>query len=389
MGSATSSGSARRLVLGVILGVSQPVLAANAPGAEPLPVRFSLRYSAPDGCPTSLDFQHAVESRAKHAEISDATQADVQLEVTLTPDGDQTAGGMVVVLADGSRSERRVADVSCDAAASSLAVMGALVLDARLPAPPEPAPAPAPAPAPVTPSRPIAAPPPASTAATRPVTVPAPRKATPAPGPELDIALRAHGSWESAVSRELPLGALAGGELGWSRPGVLSPAFGLNALIVLPRSISTSAGSASIRLLAARLLVCPLRLQIPLAAMLRPCAELDAGTLRAEAAPGVLNRGAGTMPWLAAGLAVRGELPLGAGLSLEVSVGGRALARHDRFYFRPGVPVHDVPPWSAGASVGLSYRLWASSGRTGRDRRRFGRTWSGLDDAHERTPPAR
>jgi hypothetical protein len=371
--------------LGAILGASQPTLAADATRAEPEPVRFSLSYSAPDGCPTSLEFQHAVESRAKHAEVSDATQADVQLEVTLTPEGERTAGGMVVVLADGSRSERRAADASCDAAASSLAVMAALVLDARLPAPPEPVLAPAP----VAPSTEITAPPTTSTSVTRPETVPAPRKAPPAPGPDLEIAVSAHGTWESAVSSEPPLGALAGGELRWSRPGVLSPAFGLNGLVVLPRSISTSAGSASIRLFAARLLACPLRVQLPLDAMLRPCVEFDAGTLRAEAAPGVLNSSDGTMPWLATGLAVRGELPLGGGLSLELGVGGRALARHDRFYFRPDVRVHDVPPWSAGASVGLSYRLWASSGRTGRDRRRFGRTWSGLDDAHERPPPAR
>jgi hypothetical protein len=385
MRNATSSGSARGLVLGVILGVAQPVLAADGATAEPLPVRFSLQYSAPDGCPTSLEFQHGVESRAKRAEISDAMQADVKLEVTLTPDGERTVGGMVVVLADGSRSERRVADALCDAAASSLAVMAALVLDARLPAPSEPVPAPAP----VEPSPPIPAPPAPPTAPTRPATVPAPRRAPPAPGPELDIAVRAHGSWESAVGPELPLGALFGGELGWSRPGVVSPTFGVNGLVVLPKGIRTDAGSASIRLFTARLLACPLGFRMPLDAMLRPCIELDAGALYAEAAPGVLNRSDGTMPWLGAGLAVRAELPLGAGLSLELSLGGRALARHDRFYFRPGVPVHDVPPWSAAGSVGISYRLWASSGRSGRDRRKFGRTWSGLDDAHERPPPAR
>jgi hypothetical protein len=61
------------------------------------------------------------------------------------------------------------------------------------------------------------------------------------------------------------------------------------------------------------------------------------------------------MPWLAGGLGLQAEVPLDAGLALEVAAAGRALFRHDIFVIRPGLPVHDVPPVSVGVSVGLSY----------------------------------
>jgi hypothetical protein len=121
------------------------------------------------------------------------------------------------------------------------------------------------------------------------------------------------------------------------------------------RRAVTSAGAASFRLLALRVGGCPWGLALPFDARVRLCAEADAGALRGAAETAVLNRAARTMPWLALGAGVHAEAPLAGDLSLEVGGGARALARHDRFFFRPGVPVHDVPPWSAGASLGLSY----------------------------------
>jgi hypothetical protein len=279
--------------------------------------------------------------------------AEVRLEVTLTPDGEHTAGVLLVTLTDGSSSERRVRDASCEAAASSLAVMGALVLDARLPAvgaggadAAEPV-------ATGTPGPPASAP--SATADRR--SVAAPRPAPPARHREPHVSVRAHALWESGVAPGGALGALAGGGLAWPRAGVLSPAVGASLLATLGRRETASAGAATFHLVALRLTGCALELGLPLDGSLRLCAELDAGALRGEADVDVLNHGARTMPWLAGGLALRAGVRLPAGLAVEADAAGRALARHDRFVFRPGQPVNDVPPWSVGLSLGLSYRF--------------------------------
>jgi hypothetical protein len=337
-------------VRALVAALGAALVPSSAIGQGATAVRYSVEYRAPEGCPSADEFQRGVESRAEHALRVDKADAVVELQVTLTRDEEHTIGVLLVTLSDGSSSARWVGDASCDAAVASLAVMSALVLDAEHRTAVEPEPEPATLPAAPPPGAP-------STAPVRPERRPAQPEPPRGQGAQLDVTLRAHALWERAVAPGVPLGALVGGELGWSRPGVLSPALGVNGLVVLSQEATTSAGSASFRLVAARLGLCLLRLRAPLDASLRLCAEADAGALRGDAAPGVVNSDARTMPWLAAGVTVRGEVPLGGGIAVELGVGARALARHDRFYFRPGVPVHDVPPWSAAATLGLSYGL--------------------------------
>jgi hypothetical protein len=338
------------LVPAALLALARAATAEEG-GTTPSPIRFSLSYQAPEGCPTAAEFQRGVESRATSAEPADEGDAAVRLQVTLAREEARTTGVLVVTLPDGTSSERRVGDASCEAAASSLAVMSALVLDAHLRGPEPPA---GETPASAPPASAGASPePPAPAPAERPVAA-TPRPASRDAEGGLRVRVRAHAAWESSVAPGVPLGALAGGELSWSGAGPLSPAVGANGLAAFGRA-TTPAGDASFRLLAVRLFGCPLRLGLPGDAALRLCAEADAGALRGEGDAEVRNHTARTMPWLAAGLALHGELPIAAGLALEASAGARALARGDRFLFRPGEPVHDVPRWSAGASLGLSY----------------------------------
>jgi hypothetical protein len=342
--------SARRatLVPTALLALAHPVFAADGSDADARPVRFWVGYGAHQGCPTALEVLRGIQSRARQAVATDEETADVRLEITLAPEGERTAGSLVVTLPDGTRSERSVADASCEAAAASLAVMSALVLDGALPAarpvpPDESHPAPPP-------------PPPAAARETRPRAAMVPAPPPPSPTPlVLELAARVHASWESAVAPGVALGLLAGGEVAWKRAGWFSPAVSASVLYVPPHRTSTSTGAASFRLVAARLDGCPLRIPLPLGASARVCAALDAGALRGEGDERVPNHATRTMPWLAGGLALRGAVPLGAGVALEAAAAARGLARHDRFVFRPDERIYDVPRISAGISAGVSY----------------------------------
>jgi hypothetical protein len=340
---------AARLALAALV-FARAAPAADGKGAGE-PVRFHVSYVADDGCPTEADFRHGVETRALRAEATDAAHANVGLVVTLRRDGERTTGVLVVTLPDGTRSERKVSDTSCEAAAASLAVVSALGLDALLPEPAPPPEAPAVPPAP--PAPPVAPREP-------PKSAPGPVEPTPPvdarlPKWGIDVRVRAHALWESAVAPRLPLGVLAGGDVASRGQGVFAPSAGLSALFTPNGRATTAAGSASFRLLAVRFIGCPFRFGKARGASFRPCLELDAGALRGTPDEAVRNRTRRTMPWLAAGLGVHGELPVGAGLALEAGAAGRTLFRHDVFVLRPGLPIHDVPALSVGVSAGLSY----------------------------------
>lgn len=343
-----------RILLAVLV-LTRTALAADGEEPSGTPLRFHLSYAADDGCPTEADFRRGVEIRALRAQATDAAHASVGLAVTLRRDGERTAGMLVVTLPDGTSSERRVSDTSCEAAAASLAVMSALGLDALLPAARPPLEEPA---RPKEPPAPAAmAPAPAASALRR--TGQTPAVAVRRPNGGADVGVRAHLFWESAVAPRVPFGVLAGGEVSSRGAGVFAPSAALTGLVTLTGRAETSAGSAGFRLLAARFTGCPLRTGRFAHTSLRTCLELDAGALRGTPDETVRNHTPRTMPWLAGGFGLHGEVPLDAGIALEFAAAGRALFRHDVFVVRPGLPVYDVPPLSLAISLGLSYGLMA------------------------------
>jgi hypothetical protein len=93
--------------------------------------------------PVGSRFPSRGESRALSAEATDAAPGNVGIAVTLIREGESTELLLVVTLPEGTSSERRVMDVSCSAAADSLAVMSALALDALMTAPRRPSEPPA------------------------------------------------------------------------------------------------------------------------------------------------------------------------------------------------------------------------------------------------------
>jgi hypothetical protein len=346
----------RAAVVACFLGM--PVRAFGAP-AEP-DVAFSVRYDPPAGCPSAADFEGAIVSRTPGASVAPPGAAPVAFDVELLSSRGEVAAVLVTTLPDGTRSRRDVTAESCEEAVTALAVIAALAVNGYREAKSSPV-------APAEPSAPPArSEPPVGKSAAPPDEPPerervdgesaprasAPRAATLRPGAFV------HATWESAVAPSGTFGANAGAELEWGRSGVWWPSVRAGVLATLAGSETTSDGSATFRVIAARVELCPVGWGERRAPSLRACLELDAGKLDgAGSGDGIRDPQTQSMPWLAAGAAGRGEWPLAAWLSLEASAGARALLRHDVFLFRPGTVVHDVPPISAGFALGIVGRM--------------------------------
>jgi len=147
-------------------------------------------------------------------------------------------------------------------------------------------------------------------------------------------------------------------ELAWARSSVWSPSVRLSALYTATAIETTSLGDAEFRLLTGRLALCPLRFGADGAPAMLACAEFDGGELRGAGRGGTRNARTQSMPWLAAGLALKAVVPLSSWLGFEALAGVRGLVFHDRFLLNPEAVMHDVPAVSVGLGVGLAARLY-------------------------------
>jgi hypothetical protein len=160
---------------------------------------------------------------------------------------------------------------------------------------------------------------------------------------------------ESALGWLPGSGAAAGFELG-SRAtahwGLTARAELLATLIATKHGAD---GDANVRLLAGRLTTCA-RYWLSERWRLLPCATFDGGTLYAAGAE-VPDAEAATMPWLGVGALLRARYEF-TRWGLDGTLGGKLLARHDRFYFRPDSTVYEVAPFSVGAALGAHFRIF-------------------------------
>jgi hypothetical protein len=304
---------------------------------------FSVSYDAAADCPTQATFEAAILTRSPSARRVDGA-ADVRLEVTLQPARGERR--LRVVLADGTTTDREIAEDGCTESMQSMAVIAAMVLDAqkRETAAPSPAPAPVPTPAP--------SPPPARAPA--PPRDARPASATPHRRTWLDVA--AGTTLESAVAPKLALGAALGAELGLRRSSWLAPSLRVSGVFARAPIVETEAGDARFRVVVARSQLCGLRLGQDRAGI-RLCGLVDGGALLASGF-NTRNERSQTMPWLAFGAALVGALKLAGPVTLELGGGARGLVVHDEFIFAPGAPVHQVPVFAWNSWLGLSYRVW-------------------------------
>jgi hypothetical protein len=330
---------------------------------------FSIEYRAAKGCPAQSEFEAAVVSRVPGARVVSMERARVRFRVTLSDATENTSSTISIELTDGTSSTRSVSNASCADAAESMAVIAAMVLEGQRSAqevdttptllaeraarsPPSAAEPNQPKPQPATPAL--------AQARNEARVVPhdlggsedrrRPNAATVRTGAALS------GSWESEVAPVAPLGVLGSLEVRWELASIWSPSLRLGLLYTASASETSVDGVGTFRLLTGRASLCPVRLAHVRAFRLFACADVDVGQLHGEGSQ-TLNERTQNMLWLAAGPAVRGEVPLGSMWALEGLFGVRGLANHDRFVFAGGAIVHDVAPVSVGVGIGVSARL--------------------------------
>ena len=328
---------------------------------------YSLLYEAAADCPDATVLTRAIESRTPGAVQQTSDSAAVRLRVQLRADGTST---LWVDLPEGG-SRREFPAAACADAVASIAVISSMVLEAAAAGraaatqsmmdrvePAAPPAEPAAEPTPAAPSAPSA--PSAKAGATSP-TAPAQRTPSAAPKPKrARVAFPAGALLESAVAHGAALGASVG-VAGWlepPQPSLWQPGIRLEVLGTLPATVHAAQGDAVLRLLAARLHVCPLRFPIGATLRLFPCVTGDLGSLSASGSGASLNQHATkTMPWRALGGTLRAELAWGHLVSLESWLSLRGLTRADRFVFSPDFTAYQVPKWSLGAGLGVSVSL--------------------------------
>lgn len=318
--------------------------AAGAVGAAPVvraqgagqPVR--LRYSVYEGCPAQASFLRELRELTPRVRLAEGDERAPVYEVVVEPRGGGAYGRLQ---AQDDRSPfltRNVMGGSCGEVVSALAFITALSID------PE--------------SARKATTPPAELA---PVgkgergAGPAPRRASD-PRP-FTWAVGAGGLATGAVAPGVAFGGLAFLEAGLGAPAGNAPAARVAALFAQSGETEAGPGTASFRLLAARLEGCPLVLR-PLPALRTSfCAGLEAGTLGATGR-GVPSPTAVSLRWTALEAGGRLQWPWGGGLFGEL--GGTLLMPLTlrTFVFEgPRAVAYKVPRLGGALSLGVGFRF--------------------------------
>jgi hypothetical protein len=294
---------------------------ARAETAGPYRVRYE---PAPDlGCPDESAFTGQVEARTRRVAWARAREPATVLEVVISSVPGGAAGVLTVRTPDGSTSEREVTAASCEQVLSALALVTALALD-----------------------------PDASTAPIAPV-VPPPASAPTAPAAP-PAAPEVPWVWQIGVSAEL-FTAFAPDPAFWVRPHVELARGDVAARLSAgwARATARSAeGAAALTLVAGRVELCPVRLDLGPTVLLTPCGALDAGVLGARGVD-VTPSADTTRPWLTAGVSTRlSAMPFAP---VVIEVGGELFATlvRDRFYVQEDTTLHKTPAVGGALGIGL------------------------------------
>jgi hypothetical protein len=326
------------------LGVGLLLTAAQAEAqAAEVPRRdFAVEYRAPAACADRASLVAAIQARTQRPTAL-VDEAPLRFRVELLEGGRST---LSIEQPEGV-SQRELDAASCSEAVASVAVIAAMVLDtepswsALAMEPPSNEPVPSPSPAPPAAPR-------APSLDSDGLGIERPRAAG------IRLTMVAGVVWESAVAPQPPLGGTAGIEVGRRGSGWWAPRGRAEVVATALATETLAAGEASFRLLAGRLSLCPVTLELARRARLVPCATFDAGVLSGQGGGSAENVTTRRMPWLAAGMTARLELDLARWATLEGFAGLRRLTRHDRFVFRPQSLVYEVPGWSGGVGLGLA-----------------------------------
>jgi hypothetical protein len=328
---------------GLALLVFSSASAALAQPAVEDALRF--QYTAPEECPGVEAFTARVRERTQRGRLAEDGELARTFAVTLTPDAGAFIGAVEFLDDSGAPVSRRVRGEHCDEVVSSLALITALALEARL----------EPETAPVAP----AAPPPP------PPAPPAPPPAKPAPTTRWERDTGQGPSARVGVSGGYgtPLDAFALGLLGqldWSRGSSLLGALRLRGHFAESEH-EVSGRYAKLRLLGLEASACPQGLWLePFVAY--GCLAFDVGSLRASGVEGpeLPFPGSSTVLWLAVGAELRVAWQPDAPFWLELNGQlGTPVVKHTFRFRAPDEPAFVLEPGlSAGAGIVSGVRFF-------------------------------
>lgn len=365
-------GRALRSVLLAVGATALVLLAAPRVSAADAPAPIRVTYTAPAACPARSELLARVFARTSNARAAAPDDTARELVVRVESVGRRFRGRVVIAPGGGSGTpsgpgsgaapagpgaphEREVTSAKCDDLIDALAFFIALAVD-------EDATTSSPAPPPAPPPAPLAAPPPApAPAAPLPL---GPRDTSPPPEPVTDRSRwRVSGGTGLALVGGIAPTVVLGNRVAVhvtrdERDAWLAPSFTLGGVSTATASAQNAAGSLALRWRTLFAAACPIVVTAPAASSLslRPCAVLEAGVLRGDGV-GILRARRNDAFWLAAGLALRGDLGVTQGLHLEAEVGASAPLDHPRFVYSTGAVAFDTPPLGFRGSLLLVLHL--------------------------------
>jgi hypothetical protein len=331
----------------MLAGVAFAALAfASNPARAEEP--FVLDYEAHEGCPAAGAFRDQVTARARPP---GAGEPVLEARVRITRREQRSVGKVVLSRGAASRT-REVESDECGEVASALALITAIALDPRASAGSAPV-------APPAPAAPPAPPRPPEVVAPLPPAIPwAPPPPAPPPAPvERRWIAGAHVAAAFGVTPRPLLGGGLFGEHAWG--GARGASLRLSVELGATGSFDVGPGGASFLRGTARVEGCPF-LRPVRGIGLSACAAAEGGFLRGEGLPrgSIASVQVATVPWAALGLVPRVAIDLGAVALLGLEGGPMfPLIRRSFVFEEPAFTIHDVPPvtWTARIGVGIRF----------------------------------
>jgi hypothetical protein len=305
-----------------------------------------LAYVAHGGCPSRDAFVAQVEARTNKARWVSGPEGARRFEVTLKRVTNQTEGRFVSRETDGRASDPRIVrSPGCDSVVGALALIAALAIDPEaLSARPPPAPAPEPAPEP----RPLVKP--------RPVRVVPDRPEPSDWKSEWRWSIGAQAGATSGIGSKLAAIVPVYVDVTQFANGWLEPSLRLTMSILPDRTVVHEVASAQLLRFAWQVSGCPVVGRIAPTLLVRPCAGLELGLLRAEGEE-LEDTEESFTPWAAATIAARVQVyPLDM-VAIEAQAEAGVPFVRPRYVVEPDVEVVRLDPAYGAFTGGVGVRF--------------------------------
>lgn len=313
-------------------------------------------YRAPEGCPSSEEFNAEVFRRTASARLAAEGEAARTFNIVIERKGFGVTGGLVIREPDGATVARKVSGKDCTDVATVLALATALAIDPR---------AELDSPGPTLEEPPAPEPPPSSVA-------PVKREPSVLPTPDNDeepetppLPPRGPKSWNAAIGPTFAVGtaprlAIGGSllvEYGDRTPGVPISSLGVDLMYLETPPENVEGASAAFRFFLIRPRACFFGLGRMQGPFLAPCVGVDLGGVTGEGSDIPVHT-TDSRFWSSLNALLRFNVALGEAFFFEVEGGaGFPLTRYQFVFQNPNTSIYDVPVVTGLAAARLGVRL--------------------------------